>query len=51
MVEPGVPDEAIMPERWRSVFTVFGFNVIFAGVLWMLITGLSEHAGIGRASG
>jgi capsular polysaccharide transport system permease protein len=47
VVEPGVPDEAIMPERWRSVFTVFGFNVIFAGVLWMLITGLSEHAGIG----
>jgi capsular polysaccharide transport system permease protein len=47
VVEPGVPDEAIMPQRWRSVFTVFGFNVIFAGVLWMLITGLSEHAGVG----
>jgi capsular polysaccharide transport system permease protein len=47
VVEPGVPDEAIMPERWRSVFTVFGFNVIFAGVLWMLVAGLSEHAGIG----
>jgi capsular polysaccharide transport system permease protein len=47
VVEPGVPDEAIMPERWSSVFTVFGFNVIFAGVLWMLVAGLSEHAGIG----
>jgi capsular polysaccharide transport system permease protein len=47
VVEPGVPDEAIMPQRWRSVFTVFGFNVIFAGVLWMLVAGLSEHAGIG----
>ncbi|MEA2739308.1 MAG: capsular polysaccharide transport system permease protein [Acetobacteraceae bacterium] len=47
VVEPGVPDEALMPERWRSVFTVFGFNVIGAGVLWLLIAGLSEHAGLG----
>ena len=47
VVEPGVPDEAIMPERLQAVLTVFGFNVIFAGVLWMLVTGLSEHAGIG----
>jgi capsular polysaccharide transport system permease protein len=46
VVEPGVPDEALMPERWRSVFTVFGFNVLGAGVLWLLIAGLSEHAGM-----
>jgi capsular polysaccharide transport system permease protein len=47
VVEPGVPDEAIMPERWVSVLTVFGFNVLAAGVLWLLIAGLNEHAGIG----
>jgi capsular polysaccharide transport system permease protein len=47
VVEPGVPDEALMPERWRMVLTVFGFNVIGVGVLWLLVAGLSEHAGIG----
>jgi capsular polysaccharide transport system permease protein len=46
VVEPGVPDEALMPQRWRSVLTVFGFNVIGAGILWLLIAGLSEHAGV-----
>lgn len=46
VVEPGVPDEATEPERWRNVFTVLGFNVIGAGVLWLLIAGLSEHAGM-----
>jgi capsular polysaccharide transport system permease protein len=46
VVEPGVPDEALMPERWTSVFTVFGFNVIGFSVLWLLFAGLSEHAGI-----
>jgi capsular polysaccharide transport system permease protein len=48
VVEPGVPDEAMMPRRWRSVFTVFGFNVIGAGVFWLLFAGLREHAGVGR---
>jgi capsular polysaccharide transport system permease protein len=46
VVEPGVPDEATMPRRWRSVFTVFGFNVIGAGVLWMIVAGMTEHAGM-----
>ena len=36
-----------LPERLQAVLTVFEFNLIFAGVLWMLVTGLSEHAGIG----
>ncbi len=47
VVEPGVPDEAIMPRRWRMALTIFGFNVIGAGVLWLLIAGLREHAGMG----
>jgi capsular polysaccharide transport system permease protein len=46
VVEPGVPDEAMMPRRWRSAFTVFGFNVIGAGIFWLLWAGLREHAGM-----
>jgi capsular polysaccharide transport system permease protein len=48
VVEPGVPDEALEPRRWRLIWTVFGFNVIGAGVIWLLVAGLSEHAGMGR---
>jgi capsular polysaccharide transport system permease protein len=44
VVEPGVPDDAIMPQRWRTVLTVFGFNVIGLGVLWLIGAGLREHA-------
>lgn len=44
VVEPGVPDEAIEPRRWRTVLMVFGFNLIGFGVLWLLVTGLREHA-------
>lgn len=46
VVEPGLPDEATVPRRWRSVFTVLGFNLIGAGVLWLLLAGLREHAGM-----
>ena len=28
VVEPGVPDQAMEPRRWRNVFTVLGYNVI-----------------------
>lgn len=46
VVEPGLPDKAIMPRRWRLVFTIFGFNLIGAGVAWLLLAGLREHAGM-----
>jgi capsular polysaccharide transport system permease protein len=45
VVEPGRPDEATMPQRWRTALTVFGFNVIGFGVLWLIWSGLREHAG------
>lgn len=45
VVEPNRPDQAMMPRRVRMIFTVFGFNVIGAGVVWLLVTGLREHAG------
>lgn len=44
VVEPGVPDQAMMPQRWRMVGTVFGFNVLGALVLFLLISGAKEHA-------
>jgi capsular polysaccharide transport system permease protein len=50
VVEPGVPDEAIMPRRWRMILTVFGFNVIGVGVLWLIGAGLREHAASAHAA-
>ena len=44
VVEPGLPDQAMLPQRWRTVGTVFGFNLIGALVLVLLISGLREHA-------
>ncbi len=44
IVEPGLADEAIRPHRITLVLTVFGFNVLGAGLLWLLGTGLREHA-------
>jgi capsular polysaccharide transport system permease protein len=47
VVEPGLPDEAMEPRRWETVLTVFGFNVIGMGVLWLIGAGLREHAAHG----
>jgi capsular polysaccharide transport system permease protein len=47
VVEPGLPDEATMPRRWEMVLTVLGFNVIGAGLLWLIGAGLREHASAG----
>ena len=44
VVDPGLPDAATEPERIAMVLTVFGFNVLGAGLLWLLGTGLREHA-------
>jgi capsular polysaccharide transport system permease protein len=48
VVEPDVPDKATMPRRWRTVLTIFGFNVIGVGVLWLIGAGLREHAAAHR---
>jgi capsular polysaccharide transport system permease protein len=48
VVEPGLPDQAMEPRRWRSVLTVFGFNIVGLGVLWLVGTGLREHAAAAR---
>ena len=44
VVQPGLPDEATEPHRAMMVLTVFGFNVPGAGLAWLLISGLREHA-------
>ena len=48
VVEPGLSDRATEPRRWRTIFTVFGFNVIGLGVIWLVGTGLMEHSRAGR---
>lgn len=44
VVEPGLSDEATMPQRLRNIATVFGFNLIFALIVFLVITGVREHA-------
>ena len=48
VVEPNLPDNSTSPRRWRMVLTVFGFNVIGLGVIWLLGSGLREHAAARR---
>ena len=48
VVEPGLPDAAMEPRRWRTICVVFGFNVIGLAVLWLIGTGFREHASAAR---
>ena len=48
VVEPGLPDAATQPRRWRNVLVVFGFNAIGLAVLWLIGTGFREHASAAR---
>lgn len=44
IVEPRELDDSIEPRRARLVATVFAGNLILILVLWLLASGLSEHA-------
>lgn len=44
VVSPGLPDYALMPERRWLFFTVFAINLIALMILWLLRTGVHEHA-------
>ena len=48
IVQPGLPDAATQPRRWRTVLVVFGFNLIGLAVLWLIGTGFREHASAAR---
>jgi capsular polysaccharide transport system permease protein len=44
IVEPNEPDFAMMPERLRMVATAFGINILSLLVLWLIFSGVKEHA-------
>ena len=48
VVEPSRPDYAMAPQSLRWIATVFGLNVILLLVVWLIGTGIGEHAAIVR---
>lgn len=44
LVQPNVPDKAMRPRRFRSVFTVFLVGMITWGVAGLLIAAIREHS-------
>ncbi len=44
VVTPGLPDYPLMPERRWLFFTVFAINGIALMIIWLLRTGVQEHA-------
>lgn len=44
VVEPNLPTQPTEPHRIAWILTVFGFNILGAGMAWLLFTGLREHA-------
>lgn len=50
VVEPNLPDKATEPRRLKVIMTAFGFTLIGAGILWLIGTGLGEHASHAKRS-
>ncbi len=44
IVEPNVPDQAMLPSRLKQILTVLGVSLCLYLVGWMLIVGILEHA-------
>jgi capsular polysaccharide transport system permease protein len=44
IVEPNIPDFPIMPQRLRMMTTTFGLNVLGLLVIWLIFSGIREHA-------
>lgn len=44
IVEPNVPDKAMLPSRLKQILTVLGVSLCLYLVGWMLIVGILEHA-------
>jgi capsular polysaccharide transport system permease protein len=44
VVEPNVPDEAMLPRGLRRVLTVFGASLCLYFIGWMLMVGILEHS-------
>jgi capsular polysaccharide transport system permease protein len=46
VVEPNKADYAMMPERLRMIATAFGLNILGILVLWLIFSGIGEHAAV-----
>jgi capsular polysaccharide transport system permease protein len=44
VVEPNRPDYPLMPQRLRMIVTTFGINCLGLLVLWLIFSGVKEHA-------
>jgi len=44
VVEPAVPDEAVLPHRLKIILTVLGASLCLYFVGWMFLVGILEHA-------
>jgi len=44
VVEPNIPDEAMLPLGLRHVLTVFGASLCLYFIGWMLVVGILEHS-------
>jgi len=44
VVEPNKPDDSALPQRVRSILTVFGAALCLYFIGWMLVVGILEHA-------
>lgn len=48
IVEPNLPDDATLPKRLRKVITFLVINVLLLGLVWLVFSGVREHATDGR---
>ena len=43
LVQPSLPDDSLLPRRFRSIFTVFIVGLILWGVLSLILASIREH--------
>ena len=43
IVQPSLPDVAVLPERLRNVVTVLVIGLVLWGILGMILAGVREH--------
>lgn len=43
LVQPSLPDDSLLPRRFRSVFTIFVVGLILWGVLALVVASIREH--------
>ena len=43
LVRPSLPDDSLLPKRFRSIFTVFVVGLILWGVLSLVLASIREH--------